>query len=73
MKLSQFLVGKEITTLYSRRSGVVVSVERRPVCDLVGVANEFNAYLVKYSPKDENGKVNTDFYNYTTMYFEMEV
>lgn len=73
MKLSQFLVGKEITTSYSQRSGVVVSVERRPVCDYVGFANEVNAYLVKYSPKDENGEVNTDFYNFTTMYFEMEV
>ena len=73
MKLSELLVGKEITTSYSRRSGVVVSVERRPVCDYVGVTDEVNAYLVKYSPKDENGEVNTDFYNFTTMYFEMEV
>lgn len=72
MKLSQLLVDKDITTSYSRRSGVIVSVERRPVCDFVGVDFESNAYLVMYSPKDENGEVNLDFYNYTTMYFEME-
>lgn len=72
MKLSQLLVGTEITTAYSQRSGVVVSVERRPVCDFIGEASEFAAYLVKYSPRDEFGNVNENFYNFTTVYYEME-
>lgn len=73
MKLSQVLVGTEITTKYTGRKGVVTSINRRPVSDYVGDSAEFAAYLVKFSPRDENGIVNENFYNFTTVYYEMEV
>jgi hypothetical protein len=73
MLVSQLLIGQPIVTSYSKRSGVIVSATRRPVCDFTGDVNEFTAYLVKYSPKDEYGKVNTDFYNYSTIYIRDEI
>lgn len=57
------LLGEGITTEYSKREGVITSIVRRPVCD----TPTQDAYLVRYSPKVE-GIVETDFYNYTTVY-----
>jgi hypothetical protein len=57
------LLGEGITTEYSKRQGVITSIARRPVCD----TTTQDAYLVRYSPKVE-GVVETNFYNYTTVY-----
>ena len=66
-------IGMPITTDYSARRGVVRSIRRRPVSDFVfnGVLNQ--AFLVEFSPFDENGIVNFDFYGYTTKYLTSNV
>ena len=73
MLVSSLLIGQPIVTSYSKRSGVIVSARRRPECDFIGVSNEFTAYLVEYSPRDEFGNVDTDFHNFTTIYIRDEV
>jgi hypothetical protein len=57
------VLGEPITTSYSKREGVITSIVRRPVCD----TDKQHAYLVEYSPVID-GNVETDFYNYTTIY-----
>ena len=61
-------VGMPITTDYSARRGVVRSIRRRPVSDFVSNGVLHQAFLVEFSPFNENGIVNFDFYGYTTKY-----
>ena len=66
-------IGMPITTDYSARRGVIRSIRRRRVSDFVsnGVLNQ--AFLVEFSPFDENGIANFDFYGYTTKYLTSNV